>query len=133
MPFVPPSWLKWALGAFAMLALLVTVQLQRSTIKSLRAELNNADLAAEILRTRIADRDRLIATQSAGIDALKAAAAVNEAAYRERLKTVEQIAKTREARAAALMGTTTAAEDELGQCRAARDLLKKELTDDDEA
>ena len=135
MPYKSPSWAPKALLGALMLAALAfqtyrvsslqaTVDAQKTTITTLTQRVA-ADAA------QLADRDRLIATQNAGVDALKEAARVNEAVYRERLRAAESMAGAKESRAVQLMNLQTSAEDELGICRAARALLEEELTRDE--
>lgn len=73
-------------------------------------------------------RDEAIERQSASIDALRAAAAADRTAYNKRLAAARQEASVEHDKAISLLALS-APEGELAQCRAARDLLEKELVE----
>ncbi|MBF7012530.1 hypothetical protein QUC32_23055 [Novosphingobium resinovorum] len=73
-------------------------------------------------------RDEAIKRQSASIDALRAAADADRTAYNQRLAAARQEASVEAGKATSLLALT-APEGELAQCRAARDLLEKELVE----
>ncbi|MGH6746405.1 hypothetical protein [Novosphingobium sp.] len=78
--------------------------------------------------TALDQRDEAIKRQSASIDALKAAADAGRVEYDKRLAVAKQAAGAEKDKATSLLALS-APEGELAQCRAARDLLEKELVE----
>ncbi len=86
--------------------------------------------AATTYRTDNLQKDETIRKQSASIKELKARADAQRAAYEQRIQTARATSVSLQERAEALLATPVPVGDELTLCRAARDLLEKELTHD---
>lgn len=96
-----------------------------------QAETDRADMATTTLSSYVdalKGRDSIIKAQSASIEAMKATADANRAAYEKALADARLTADGYRGRAEELL-KLQAPEGELAQCRAARDLLEKELTE----
>lgn len=98
------------------------------TVSSQRLTISGQQLAIDLAKSQLAQRDALIAKQNAAVDALVAEATKNREAYLKQFAAADQRAKSNDARARQLLNLTTTATDELARCQAAARLLAEELT-----
>lgn len=125
------DWLPY----ISIVALFVISTLLRADNAKLTGQLNakeseNALLASyvNVQATALDQKDAVIKQQSASVDALATAAQANRSVYNAALQTAAVNARVQKEAAGQLMALT-APEGELAQCRAARDLLEKELVE----
>lgn len=122
------NWQTLVMGVL-LVALAVTTGLWRSA--SSLAEARQGTITA--LEQRVSDdamklaaRDALIGRQNDAVAALRDRAEQNRKAYQLAYARADERAKDHDKRAAQLLALQSETEDELGQCRAARDLILKE-------
>lgn len=119
----------------AALGVTTYVQSQRieslsTSLTSVRSEMGLWKSAADNYRSANLANESIIKKQTASIKALKEKSDAAKIAYQTRLEAGRSAAAEYRADAKNLLMLDAGVTDELGLCRAARDLLEKELTDD---
>lgn len=85
--------------------------------------------AAQNLSDSNIQKDEIIRKQTVSIKSLKETSDASRASYHQRLQASMAVASALRRSAEEILKLESNATDELGLCRAARDLLEKELTD----
>lgn len=119
-------WIACVLLMAALWAVYTKSAARQDTIENLQENLDFHASTLSNYTTALDQRDEAIKRQSASIDALKAAADAERVEYDKRLAAAQQAAGAEKDKAASLLALS-APEGELAQCRAARDLLEKDL------
>ena len=121
--------------AIILMLLSVSVWVQSSRIQSLTEQLKSCKSekalvlsAANNLSESNVQKDEIIRKQSVSIKALKEKSDAERLAYRARLQESMGVASALRRDAEEILRLDAGTTDELGLCRAARDLLEKELT-----
>ena len=123
--------------AIILMLLAVSVWVQSSRIQSLTEQLKSCKnekalvlSAADDLSESNVQKDAIIRKQTASIKALKEKSDVAKAAYQERLEAGRSAAAAYRVLGNDLLKLDAGTTEELGLCRAARDLLEQELIND---
>lgn len=123
--------------AIILMLLAVSVWVQSSRIQSLTEQLKSCKnekalvlSAADNLSESNVQKDQIIRKQTASIKSLKEKSDANALAYQVRLNAARSSANKYKDEAASLLRLDAGTVDELGLCRAARDLLEQELIND---